>query len=136
MKPDTLAQAANPKNLSKYLATLPMPMHHHEGTGGRVETEREAAHKGHRIVIRTTYQVEVDGRVLDLPLGVDNDGHVHCHSLPNYQFGSAIDMVKQLIDNFPDDFVASRKRRPSVGRPASHHGPTHMSMRRGKSRRK
>src|SRR5215475_3589074 len=102
-----LAASATPDKLSAYLVKRPMTMHH--GTG-RVESVREADHNGHHIVIRTTYQVEVDGRVLDLPLGVDNDGHVHCHSLPNYQFTSAIDMVKQIIDSFPADFSGRRRR--------------------------
>lgn len=130
MKADTLARAANPKNLSAYLTKLPMSMRH---KGGRVDTVREADHKGHRIVIRTSYQVEVDGRILDLPLGVDNDGHVHCHSLPNYQFVSAIDMVRQLIDSFPKDFPSGKRRPPPAG-PSSHGGPMHMSKRRGQGK--
>ena len=45
-----------------------------------------------------------------------NDGQLHCHSLPNYQSPSAVDMVKRLIDNFPDDFKPSRRaRKRAVG---------------------
>lgn len=28
----------------------------------------------------------------------------HCHGLPTYQFVSVVDMVRVLIENFPDDF--------------------------------
>ena len=127
MKPDQLATAADPKLLSAYLAKLPMAMPHHHG-GGSVDSVRTADHKGHHIVLHTTYQVEVDGRHLDIPLGVDNDGQVHCHALPNYQFSSAIDMIKQLIDSFPDDFIASRKRRSPKARP--HARPKRTQTRR------
>jgi hypothetical protein len=130
MKDDKLAQAANPSAIGKYLATRPMVMAHH----GPVESVRQAEHKGHRIVIHTTYRVEVDGRLVDLPLGVDNDGHVHCHSLPNYQFTSAIDMVKQLIDSFPADFSRSRGRQ-ARSRPAAR-GRMRMPMPSRKSKRR
>jgi hypothetical protein len=133
MKDDKLADAASPNAIAKYLAKRPMSMPHHRA--GRVESVRQAAYKGHRIEIRTTYRVEVDNRVLDLPLGVDNDGHVHCHSLPNYQFTSAIDMVKQLIDSFPADFSRGRKRRTAPSLQAGH-GRMQMPMRSRASRRR
>ncbi len=132
MKPDELKRAADPKRLSKYLAELPMTMRH-GGGDGPVEAVRETDHKGHHIVVRTTYVVEVDGRVLDLPLGVDNDGHVHCHSLPNYQFTSALGLVKQLIDSFPADFSARPGPSPD---PHAGHGGMHMKMGRTKPKRK
>ena len=69
MKTHDVTRAATPERLAQYLANLPKGMHHH---GGPVETVREADHKGHHIVIGTKYQFEVDGRSLDLPMGVDN----------------------------------------------------------------
>jgi hypothetical protein len=124
-----IVEAAHPRALSSFLASRPMRMMHHGG--GKVESVRQADHKGHHIVIRTTYVVEVDGRVLDLPLGVDNNGNVHCHSLPNYQFSSAIGMVKQIIDTFPKDFPKPGKRppkdSPDSSIPSAHDG-MHMSM--------
>jgi hypothetical protein len=73
---------------------------------GQHETVREAEYRGHRIVVRTTYAIEVDGRPIEGHLGVSNDGRVHYHPVPNLAFPSAIDMVKQLIDTFPDDFAS------------------------------
>lgn len=68
------------------------------------ESVREAEYNGHRIVIKTTYQIEVDGKPISGHLAVTNDGQVHYHPIPNLSFASAIDLVKQLIDVFPDDF--------------------------------
>ena len=69
------------------------------------ETTREADYKGHHIVIRTTYQIEVDDKPVTGHMGVTDDGRVHYHPVPNISFPSALDMVKQLIDVFPDDFA-------------------------------
>lgn len=77
----------------------------HRGGGG--ESVREADHAGHHIVIRTTYHVEVDGIPVTGHLGVTNDGQVHYHAVPNVAYDSAIDLVKSLIDLFPDDFPAT-----------------------------
>lgn len=67
---------------------------------------REAEYDGHHIVVRTSYEIEVDGRMVMGHLGVTNDGKVHYHPIPNFAFASAIDMVKKLIDIFPDDFAS------------------------------
>lgn len=71
-----------------------------------VEVVRSATYHGHRIVVRTRYSVEVDGRPLGGHLAVTDDGSVHYHTLPDYSFGSALDLGKQVIDSFPDDFNA------------------------------
>jgi len=122
MKSPRLADAASPKKLAAYLLKLPKPSRHMHG--GKAESVREADYKGHHIAIRTTYQVSVDGRVLNVPLGVDNRGNVHCHSLPNYQFTSAVDMVKQLIDSFPGQFGGGKR---GGGHGGGHRG-MHMRM--------
>ena len=73
----------------------------------KMESLREAMYEGHHIVVRTSYDVEIDGQMLTGHMGVTNDGQVHYHPLPNLSFASAIDLVKQLIDVFPDDFHES-----------------------------
>jgi hypothetical protein len=73
---------------------------------GDMSNVREAEYAGHRIVVRTSYEIEVDGRMVMGHLGVTNDGKVHYHPIPNLSFASAIDMAKKLIDIFPDDFTA------------------------------
>ena len=69
-----------------------------------IESIREADHKGHHIIVRTHYKIEVDGHMVMGHMGVTNDGQVHYHPMPNLSFASAVDLVKQLIDTFPDDF--------------------------------
>ena len=72
---------------------------------GEMDSVRETDYAGHHIVVRTRYHVEVDGHMLMGHMGVTNDGQVHYHPVPNLAFGSAVDLVKRLIDIFPDDFA-------------------------------
>ena len=80
---------------------------------GKMGSVREADYAGHHIVVRTWYEVEVDGRMLMGHMGVTNDGQVHYHPLPNVAFDSAVELVKKLIDIFPDDFA--KKGRGGMG---------------------
>lgn len=72
--------------------------------GHSMESLREADHQGHHIEIRTTYSILVDGRPLPTHVVVNNDGTLHSHALPNYTFASAVNMVKKIIDYFPEEF--------------------------------
>jgi hypothetical protein len=109
MNRDELAPAAAPASLVDYIARhmshLQQMEHPHDGHGGSTSV-RQATYRGHQIVIRTSYRIEVDGRPIDGHLAVTNDGRVHYHAIPNYRFASAVDLVRQLIDTFPDDFPA------------------------------
>lgn len=73
---------------------------------------REAEYKGHHIVIRTTYDIRVDRKRVMGHFSVGNNGQVHYHPIPNMRFPSAVDMVKQLIDVFPDEYSNKGTRRP------------------------
>ena len=77
------------------------PIDHH---GGPATSVREVDHRGHHIVIRTTYAIEVDGRPFEAHVGVGNDGRVHYHGLPTRDFASMVDLVRKVIDQFPEDF--------------------------------
>lgn len=126
-----LEKAAELEQFAGYIVGLSQLHDHDHGHGGdgSIETLREDDYKGHHITIRTTYKIEVNARALQLPLALDNDGNLHCHSLPNYQFASALDMVKRLIDNFPEDF--RRKKREAKKRSGRRIG--HVSHKRAKS---
>ena len=63
------------------------------GHGDGIETVREDDYKGHHIVVRTRYEIEVDDRPVTGHMGVTNDGRVHYHAVPNLSFPSAIAMV-------------------------------------------
>lgn len=76
---------------------------------GKHESIREVDYSGHHITIRTSYEIKVDGRPITGHVYVDNTGKVSTHALPAYSFSSTIDLVKKLIDMFPDNF--GRKKR-------------------------
>jgi hypothetical protein len=69
-----------------------------------MESVRVAEYQGHRIIVRTRYEIEVDGQMVTGHVGVTNDGNVHYHAVPNLSFPSAVEMVEKLIDIFPEDF--------------------------------
>lgn len=102
-------------------------MQEHSHTHVDAVSVREASHKGHLIVIKTTYEVTVDGLKFDVALDVSNAGRVQYHGIPNVGFASAVDLVKCAIDQFPNDF---RKRTPGESSDHSEHG--HRRARRAK----
>ncbi|MEA3060382.1 MAG: hypothetical protein QOJ94_163 [Sphingomonadales bacterium] len=77
---------------------------HGDGHAHAMESVRTATHCGHEIVIKTCYEISIDGKPLASHLSVGDDGAVHTHALPEYAFTSAVDLVKQIIEAFPDEF--------------------------------
>ena len=82
---------------------------HAEHDKGPFQSVREAEHKGHKIAIYTQYEIRVDGEPFTSHVYVDNTGKVSTHALPAYSFVSAVDLVKKIIDEFPDDFTIKKK---------------------------
>lgn len=74
--------------------------HHH----GAMESTRCATHCGYEIVIKTCYEITVGGKPLSAHLMVNDDGSLNTHALPEYSFSSAVDVVKKIIEAFPDEF--------------------------------
>lgn len=72
---------------------------HHETT-----VVREFAHDGHAVKIFTTYRVEVDGQPVQAHLSVDEDGRVYTHATPFDTYASAIDLMKAVLDAYPESF--------------------------------
>jgi hypothetical protein len=106
MNRSELSKTATVESLAEYaLQNMKNSQSHHDhvSTG----SVREVDYQGHHIVIRTTYQIEVDGVPVEADLHVGNDGRVHYHAIPNIDFSSAVDLVQQLIDSFPDDFTST-----------------------------
>ena len=67
---------------------------------------READYKGHHITIKTTYEITIDGKLFHGALSVTHGGTVHYHGMPNAGFKSALDLMKAVIDAFPDEYAA------------------------------
>jgi len=76
---------------------------------GQFQSIREVDYKGHKIIIHTQYQIKIDGKAFSGHIYVDNRGKVSAHALPNYSFLSAVDLVKKIIDEFPDNFTTKEK---------------------------
>jgi hypothetical protein len=98
-----LAAASQPDALRAVLADnadeLRTAGQHHDH---RMASVRRVRYKGHDIVVRTTYEITIDGEPFDTHLTVDNSGRVHYHGLPTRDFGSAIDLMRKVIDQFSD----------------------------------
>jgi hypothetical protein len=80
---------------------------HERGT----TTVRKDTYKGHAIEIRTTYEITIDGTPVLGHLEVANNGNVHYHPVPNYSSESAIDLLRHVIDTFPDEFAKPARKR-------------------------
>ncbi len=109
-------ETPTPKSIAAYVksnaarARKAQQMQHGESV-----VTREADYKGHHIVVRTKYDVEIDGKPLMGHMGVTDAGSVHYHPVPNLSFASALDMVRKIIDVFPDDFGPGIKPDPMPG---------------------
>lgn len=71
---------------------------HQHGSQESFTSTRTAVYRDHRIKIRTTYRIEIDGKPLRMHTEVLDDGTVHCHGLPNYSFPSAMDLARSIVD--------------------------------------
>jgi hypothetical protein len=80
---------------------------HGEHAEHEATSVRELTHNGHSVKIITTYRVEVDGKPANLHLSVDEDGQVYTHATPFVTYDSAVDLMKQVMDAYPDAFSES-----------------------------
>ena len=82
---------------------------------GPAKTVRSDVYKGRKIQITTTYDIRIDGRPVGGHVDVSPEGRVHYHGLPAYSWLSAVHLVRQLIDSFPDEFPDRRKIKRARG---------------------
>jgi hypothetical protein len=90
---------SHPDWIKKKFPAYIEPHGKHEAT-----SVRELTHNGHTIRIITTYKVEVDGKPADMHLSVDEDGQVYTHATPFVTYASAVDLMKEVMDAYPDAF--------------------------------
>ncbi|MGQ0778558.1 MAG: hypothetical protein ACT4NY_29795 [Pseudonocardiales bacterium] len=125
--PDLVA-ASQPDALRAALAANADKLQHaaEEHHGGELESVRQATYKGHEIVVRTRYEITVDGQPFNVHLTIDNDGRVHYHGLPTRDFPSVIGLVEKAIDIFGDEFGPGSPDQPPDPDPEPHpHGHEH-----------
>ena len=70
----------------------------------RLRGVRRAQHRGHEIEIVTSYEISIDGRPVFFHASVGADGLLRCHESPYAAVPSAVDLVKHLMDLYPDAF--------------------------------
>ena len=97
----TDAAQSHPQWVKTRFPSYVEPHGKHEAT-----SVRELTHKGHTVRIITTYRVEVDGKPADLHLSVDEDGQVFTHATPFVTYASAVDLMKAVMDAYPEDAFA------------------------------
>ena len=120
-----------PRSIAGYVKTnaararKAQQMHHGESV-----ITRETEYKGHHIVVRTKYEVEVDGKPVMGHMGVNDEGSVHYHPIPNLRFDSALDMVKKIIDVFPEDFGPNAASPSMPGMNHASHGMSGIAIKR------
>ena len=78
---------------------------HGHGHAVAISTEREAMHAGCHIRVKTTYEISVNGQPFAGHVVVGNDGQMYTHACPYTDFPSAIDMMKHLVDVYPEFFT-------------------------------
>jgi hypothetical protein len=91
---------SHPEWIKKKFPSYIEPHGKHEAT-----SVRELTHNGHTVRIITTYRVEVDGKPADMHLSVDEDGQVFTHATPFVTYASAVDLMKEVMDAYPDAFT-------------------------------
>src|SRR5258708_3009461 len=84
------------------------------GKGGQ-EIIREDDYKGHHVIVRTRYDITIDGQVVTGHIMLTNLGQVQYHGLPNHSFHSPVELARPLIDNFPQGFAIKRGPRSPRG---------------------
>ncbi len=84
------------------------------GKGGQ-EIIRQDDYKGHHVMVRTRYDITIDGQVVTGHIMLTNLGQVQYHGLPNHSFDSAVELARALIDNFPEDFAKKAAPRSPHG---------------------
>ncbi len=68
-------------------------------------SERRFTHNGQECIIETHYKIFIGGEEFGGHLMVDQNGSVHHHGLPNYNFSSAVALVKTILDASQDQTV-------------------------------
>ncbi len=81
----------------------------HPAHDGSLTTLRRTSHNGREIEVKTTYEISVDGRRLADHVSVAKDGSPYSHSCPYEQFSSMVDLVKRLVDLYPESFAGVKK---------------------------
>lgn len=65
---------------------------------------RKTEYQGHRIRIKTSYEITVDGVPFQGHAVLDADDRICSHACPYQSFDSMLNLMKHLIDLYPESF--------------------------------
>ena len=79
----------------------------------RLVSVRETMYRGKHIVVKTHYEITIDGKPFGGHFEVSDNGNVHYHGLPNYAFPSMMDLIRKVIDasnkELPEDEIGKKE---------------------------
>jgi hypothetical protein len=79
--------------------------HQHSGEHGHtLEEIEDIEHAGRRIVVRTRYEIEIDGKQVKTHMWIRSDGRFVTHALPYFSFSSPREMAEALAEYYSADF--------------------------------
>ena len=112
--PTKVEEVRNParealEKCAEYVGRLVQPdrLEEPEGRGSHgLSSTRVFNYRGHQASVKTTYEIEIDDKPYAGHINVDEEGHIRCHAIPYETYPSAVDFVKQLIDQYPRSFPA------------------------------
>jgi hypothetical protein len=74
----------------------------HAHAAGPVTSTRTIQAAGRDVVVRTTYEVFMDGEALSLSMMVDSDGRLWSHLCPYATFATATELVEYVLERVPE----------------------------------
>jgi hypothetical protein len=74
----------------------------HAHVDGPVTSTRTLAARGNTIVIKTTYEISIEGKPWPLHMMVDSDGRLWSHLCPYSTFATAPELVSYLLEHAPE----------------------------------
>ena len=77
---------------------------HDHGHHGKMKTKRNLKHLGNVIEIETTYEIKINGENYNTHVMLGEDGALTTHAIPYMTFKSMTDLIKTLIELYPNEF--------------------------------
>lgn len=80
----------------------------HDRSGGRdhpLEKVEEFEHEGRKILVRTRYEIEIDGVPVKTHMSIRSDGRFFSHALPYFSFSSPREMAQALAEYYGKDLL-------------------------------
>lgn len=102
------------------------PMAHKHGRGGVVTGTRETEFRGRAIRVTTTYEIRINDKPFRGHIMLNEEGRVYIHACPYRDFGSIIELLKHLIQHYPEDFPPRGKQRNRPPKYAAYHPDTEV----------